>query len=78
MTRQAITTSAGNCSAYTAIVINSLEELTTLTATLALEDATLCGAGHQMLHLVPLQSVRRIFCDIETHPQFILVRTKSN
>jgi hypothetical protein len=33
MTRQVITTSDGNCSAYTAIVINILVGLTTLTTT---------------------------------------------
>jgi len=33
MTRQVITTSDGNCSAYTAIVINILKGRTTLTAT---------------------------------------------
>jgi len=76
MTRQVITTSDGNCSAYTAIVINILEGLTTLTATLSHKVATLCGAGQKMLHLVFLESARRIFCAIYTRLQFILVLTK--
>ena len=46
---QVTTTSGGNCSAYTAIVINILEGLTTLTATLSHEVSTLRGAGKQML-----------------------------
>jgi len=75
MTRQVIT-SDGNCSAYTAIVIDILEILTTFTATLSHEVATLCKAGQQMLHLVLLESARRIFCAIYTRVQFILVRTK--
>lgn len=76
MTRQVITTSDGNCSAYTAIVIDILEILTTPTATLSHEVATLCEAGQQMLHLVLLESARRIFCAKYTRVQFILVRTQ--
>jgi hypothetical protein len=61
MTRQVNTTSDGNCSAYTAIVINILEELKILTAALSHEVATLCGAGQQMLHFLLLESARRKF-----------------